>query len=98
MQKTRIISGLWKFHERVPEQQLVEIAEEWAKEPKYTQLYVRKGSKDQYGIGFMYDLREEEISENEYSDFFNNVSDKLKRRFGNDFVGWDVSQYTTIIK
>ncbi|MDQ5957039.1 MAG: hypothetical protein QG614_10 [Patescibacteria group bacterium] len=98
MQKQKIITGLWKFHEKVPEKQLIEVATEWAKEDRYTHLYIRKVSKDQYGIGFMYDMKDTSDSKKTYNSFFEEVSDRLKRQFGNDLVGWDISSSTIIIK
>src|SRR3989344_8166793 len=53
-EKRSLIMGLWKFHERVGNKDLLEVANEWAKDSNYVQLYIRKVSKDQDGIGFAY--------------------------------------------
>jgi len=90
-----LIMGLWKFHERVSESELLEVANKWAEDPKYTQLYIRKVSKDQLGIGFCYEGEGTKESHNEY---FDRTSDMLKRKFGNDLVGWDISSSSTLIK
>jgi len=93
------ITGLWKFSSKVPVEQLEEVAKKWAAEdPKYLQLYVRKCSKDQYGIGFMYDYTHQESSEGQNKEYMDPLMDSLKRQFGNDLVGWDVSSPTWIIK
>ncbi|MBP7927975.1 hypothetical protein KAZ57_02405 [Patescibacteria group bacterium] len=78
--------GLWKFSNRIPEQELVELATEWAKDENYVSLYVRGTSKDQNGIGFAYKT----LTKEEYDAYFDRTSDMLKRKFGNDLAGWDV--------
>ena len=96
MEKNKsLIMGLWKFRERVGEKDLLEIANEWAKDDKYIQLYIRDVSKDQAGIGFVYDGDGTEDAHNRY---FDTTSDQLKRKFGNDLVGWDISSTSTLIK
>lgn len=93
--KNSLILGLWKFNEKVSEKQLVEVADVWAKDPKYSQLYVRKVSKDQLGIGFAY---EGDGTKEAQDTYFDKTSDQLKRQFGNDLVGWDISSSSTLIK
>ena len=96
MEKNKsLIMGLWKFHERVGEEDLIEVTNEWAKDEKYIQLYIRKVSKDQNGIGFAY---EGDGTKEAQDDYFNKTSDQLKRKFGNDLVGWDISSTPTLIK
>ena len=93
--RNSLVLGLWKFHQNVGGNNLVELAQEWAKDTKYSQLYVRKVSKDQFGIGFAYDAGGTSQGQDEY---FNITSDKLKRMFGNDLVGWDISSTADLIK
>jgi len=93
------ITCMCKFSDKVPQEQLVEVAKQWAEDPKYLQLYVRKCSKDQqYTIGFMYDFSHEEPNEGQNKRFMDPVMNILKRQFGNDLVGWDVASPTWIIK
>jgi len=87
--------GLWKFHERVGHKDLLEVAEEWAKDENYELLYIRKVSKDQNGIGFAYKSDGTQEAHREYLD---NASDYLKRKFGNDLVGWDIASTDSLIK
>ena len=87
--------GLWKFHERVGEKELIEVATEWANNEKYTQLYIRKVSKDQLGIGFAH---QGDGTKEAHDIYFDETSDKLKRKFGNDLVGWDIASSSTLIK
>lgn len=96
--KESIITGIFKFDHKVTIDELKEVAEEWAKDPKYLQLYIRKVSKDQYGIGFMYDNKENPGDEKSYEEYFNKTTDMLKRKFGNDLRGWDLSSSTIVIK
>lgn len=88
MTEKSLILGLWKFHERVDNKDLLEVANEWAKDDKYTQLYIRRVSKDQLGIGFAY---MSDGSREAYNKYFDQTTDWLKRKFGNDLVGWDIS-------
>lgn len=96
MEKTKsLVLGLWKFHERVSNKDLLEVANEWAKDDKYLQVYIRKVSKDQYGIGFAYEAGGTKEGHDEY---FDKTSDYLKRKFGNDLVGWDLATTDQLIK
>jgi hypothetical protein len=91
--------GLWKFSDTISEEQLKQVAEKWAQEdPRYLQLYVRKCSKDQYGIGFTYELENEIPVQGQHKEYFDRTSDALKRSFGNELVGWDISSPVEIIK
>ncbi|MCK5285857.1 MAG: hypothetical protein KAJ58_01370 [Candidatus Pacebacteria bacterium] len=91
-----IESGLLRFREKVFPQKLVEVALEWTTEAKGTwvDLHVRKCSKGQFGIGFKYIKPKEESSE----EFVERITDSLKRQFGNDFIGHDISHETWMIK
>ena len=90
-----LILGLWKFNEKVGNKDLLEVANEWAKDENYIQLYIRKVSKDQYGIGFAY--KHDGTKEGQESYHFAS-SDYLKRKFGNDLVGWDLASTDQLIK
>ena len=93
------IMGLWKFSDRISVAELEEVTKKWATEdPRYLQLYIRKCSKDQYGIGFTYKLDGESEKDRMHNEYMNPVSDLLKRQFGNDLVGWDISNPVWIIK
>ena len=90
---------MWKFSSKVPIEQLEEVAKKWtAEDPKYLQLYIRRCSKDQYAIGFMYDYTRQEPSERQNKEQMDPVMDSLKKQFGNDLVGWDTASPTWIIK
>lgn len=98
MQRKNIVSGLWKFRSSITHEQLEELARQWLEEdPAYTQLFIRKCSTDQNGIGFMYQLPEGDEKEL-YREYFEKTSDTLKRAFGNDLAGWDISCPTWILK
>lgn len=96
------IIGIWKFSYKITPETLKEVAEKWAKEDsRYEHLYVRQVSKDQFGIGFEYRAYDEEDSDAQkkfYDDYFEKTTDKLKREFGNDLAGWDLSSRAYIIK
>ena len=96
------IIGIWKFSDKIAPETLAEIAEKWVHEdPRYERLYVRKVSKDQHGIGFEYRAYEDSDSEKckqTYDDYLQGMTDKLKREFGNDLVGWDLSSSAIVVK
>ncbi|KND48882.1 MAG: hypothetical protein AB200_00445 [Parcubacteria bacterium C7867-005] len=96
------IIGIWKFSHKVSPETLAEVAEKWATEDsRYEHLYVRQVSKDQHGIGFEYRAYEGIDSENHkqsYDEYFEKTTDKLKREFGNDLAGWDISSSSYVIK
>ena len=98
MQEQNLIMGLWKFSEKISKDELVELAQKWAEEDKnYLQLYVRKASKDQNGIGFTYKVANSDVKET-HDEYFEKTSDYLKKKFGNDLAGWDISSPVIIIK
>ena len=91
--------GLWKFSSKVPREDLVKLAEKWsAEDQNYLQLYVRKVSKDQNGIGFTYQFPEGADAKEAQDAYFGKTSDYLKRNFGNDLAGWDMASTVTVIK
>lgn len=95
-----IISGIWKFRERIPIEVLHEVAHQFlAEEPNaYRSMQVRKCSKNQYGICFVYDCGESAHDKSVYDRFFDRMTDRLKRQFGNDLVGWDVTNVVWTLK
>lgn len=93
-----LLMGIWKFSDRIPVDELIKLAQEWAeKDKKYLQLYVRRVSKDQFGIGFTYEAKGQNLKEFHEKYVFD-VSDILRRKFGNDLAGWDIASGPYIIK
>ena len=103
-----VVSGIWKFkafdpEADVPEDEprgvelddLAQVVEQWLREEgdKYLDLFIRKCSADQWGICFQYIFEG-----SRHNRYFHKTSDKLKRLFGNDFVGWDLSSPTYMFK
>ena len=89
MQKIENHIGYWKFSNKVTVDELEKYAQELAQDERYLSLHIRLAAKDQYALGFEY--KPETYSEVESTAFNNDCTDKLKRRFGNDIVGWDIS-------
>ena len=99
MQEQNWIMGLWKFRDAIPSEKLAEIANKWAAEdPRYLQLYIRKVSKDQRGIGFTYEIPKGQDPMSAQEDYFESTSDYLRRCFGNDLAGWDLATTVYVIK
>lgn len=95
MTDQNLTMGIWKFHERVGNKELLNLANDWAKDDNYVQLYIRKVSKDQLGIGFAY---KSDGTKKAYDKYFDETSDMLKRNFGNDLVGWDIASSAQLVK
>lgn len=94
-----LASGMWKFDKSVSESELVAIAEDWAKDEKFLGIYIRKCSKDQYGLGFVYKYDQEAPTTlDSYDAFVNEYKDRLYKKFGIGLVGWDIANATSIIK
>lgn len=90
-----LLSGLWKFSPNVSASVLMKLAEKWkADHPEYEKLYVRgSGKNGALGIGYEYRIPEGHKSqpvERSADEFFYDMTDRLKRQFGNDFTGFDV--------
>ncbi len=98
MQQTPLIMGLWKFRSKVTYAGLEELASQWATNPDYLQLYTRGGAKDQIVLGFIYRAEPGADEIAAYEEYFETTSDTLKRQFGNDLIGWDVSVIIKSIK
>lgn len=98
MQEKNYIMGLWKFSDKISNEELGKVAEKWASEdPNYLQLYLRKVSKNQMGIGFTYDLGDADTIK-AHDEYFDRTTDFLKRKFGNDLAGWDMGSSVWVIK
>ena len=97
MKKT-IFAGLWKFADRLPIEDIEKLAHEWAQDDRYTQIYIRGAAKDQTAIGVMYNAGETADSRIALEEYIHESSDALRRRFGNDLVGWDFGSNAEIIK
>lgn len=92
-----LMSGIWKFSmDRVTPRQLGEYAEELAQKEEYLHVYIRKASKDQWGLGFA--LKHNKGGTEEYDKLLEDLKDELYKRFGSGLVGWDISSSTYTVK
>lgn len=98
-----LAAGIWKFRVPFPASQtpvtpevLLELAQEWRNEfpNQYRNICIRGCGKDQIGIDIMLDLGPD-VTLREY---IYRTSDKLRRQFGNDFVGWDLSDSVWVVE
>ena len=83
--------GIWKFEDTVAREDLIKLAEEWRDGPEgvnYEILCIRKCSRNQFGLCFHYRLH---LHEENHTQYLRRTTDLLKRRFGNQLVGWDIS-------
>lgn len=98
------IIGLWKFNDRVPKEELCDLASKWADDQNYIQLYVRKVSKDQNGIGFTYQYEtvggpdNAENQKKAFDEYIEKNKDILLKKFGISLVGWDIASSAISIK
>ena len=88
--------GTWKFSKNITQQQLEEIAKEWAESPLYLSITIREASKEQMGINFEY--FPQGTIQKAFTEYCENTSDYLKRKTGNGLVGWDISMFYYKIK
>ena len=91
-----LVCGLWKFADsKVSKEEIIALAEEFAQDASYIELYVRKASKDQHGLGFVYKYDGEQTS---YEQFTDSMQDMLLKKFGTGLSGWDISSSCITIK
>ncbi len=90
-------SGIFKFSNNIDPRTLVDFAKKtWSDKPNIGHLEVRGCDGDRkYGIGFVY-LHSGDREE--FNDFLDLNFGKLRRVFGPDFVGYDVSSASYVIK
>jgi hypothetical protein len=91
------VSGLLKFSPLIKLEELQQLALEWAQEEDadYQYLFISGCGKDgALGIYLVRNFSPEDSPEEMQRvlrRFVYKITDQLKRRFGNDFVGWDLS-------
>lgn len=91
-----LMIGIWKFFEpRVSYEELTTFAEELAKDPNFTQLYIRRTSTDQLGIGFTYKYAGSKEEYDRVKDMFGKL---LTNKFGRNYVGNDMTASPIVIK
>lgn len=91
----RLIMGMWKFDlDRVTRGQIEDLAQEFAKDDNYTQIYVRKSGGNQVALGFSYMAS----SDSSAPELFKETYDMLLKRYGIAIKGYDVSEEVTPIK
>lgn len=95
--RTDLITGIFKFKDSVPGDQMDAFAEELAKDDKYIHVYIRKVSKDQYGVGVAYKSADE-VTEEVFDKYLEDMKDVIYRKFGAGLVGWDFSSSTRAFK
>jgi len=96
MQKTNHYRGYFKFTPKVTEEELVAFAQELSQDPRYLALHIRHASKDQLGLGFIYEPTS--TTKEESDQYLEDTTDMLRKRFGNGLFGWDISPYYITIK
>jgi|JI10StandDraft_1071094.scaffolds.fasta_scaffold179809_3 hypothetical protein len=95
-QKIQNPRGYIKFSSKVSLEELETFAQELASDQRFISIYIRKVSKDQFGIGFVSNV---ETPTQELSDiFFDEVKDIAYRKFGTGVAGWDMASSYILIK
>ena len=96
---TGIAIGLWRFRSSVDPQELCAVAKEWVTdkngETYMSGIDIRRSSRDEWVMQFGVDLSSESETNSEkqqkFEKFIYKTSDQLRRRFGNDLLGWDIT-------
>lgn len=87
--------GLWKFDGNVvTKQEVLDLANEWAALPEYTQLYVRRSGGNQWALGFVHESADEDLSKK----YFETVYDSLLKKYGIAVKGYDVNTDVVFVK
>ena len=68
----------------------------------FEEMLIRKCAKDQNAVWFIcrYDdgkPQPEQERKDHFNRFYEELTDVLKRQFGNDFVGWDISSNIKVV-
>lgn len=82
--------------DRVTQDQVEQTALEFSQDPRYLSVYIREVSKNQLGIGFIYDP--EDSTQTGFDSYHDHVSDMLLKKFGNGLAGWDITKEFTLVK
>ena len=92
---SNLSSGIFKFSDKVKVHQLTGfLKDNWVTNPRFTRLYIRGCDGDRkFGIGFEFTHEGQE----DYLAVLDGAIGRLKRIFGDNFVGWDVSASTYIV-
>lgn len=93
-----IVAGTFKFRDAPNiKNQVISFGCNWltSDEENIVHLYVREADKKQVALGFTYRLPQ---GQTDHQPFFEKITDRLKRHFGNDYVGWDVSSPVAILR
>jgi hypothetical protein len=97
MLDTTLTSGVFKFSQRItPEMLIGFVRTTWASDPAFLALAVRgcDGERKQ-GISFTY---RHDGTEASFDEFLDRCIGRLRRVFHSDFIGWDISSSTHVIK
>jgi uncharacterized RmlC-like cupin family protein len=96
---TGIAIGLWRFRSSLDPQELCAVAKEWLAgkngETHMSGIDIRRSSRDEWVMQFAVDLSNgsetTQEKEQKFEKFIYKTSDQLRRRFGNDLLGWDIT-------
>ncbi|MBX4199060.1 hypothetical protein KW800_02170 [Candidatus Parcubacteria bacterium] len=91
-----IVSGEIRFRASIHASELMSLIgkmKENDKKEGYLNLYVRPGEKGENFVGFQYELAEGETEKK----FLYKLTDRLKRQYGNDCMGWSISSPTWVL-
>lgn len=98
MENKNLAMGLWKIT-KTPLQAILDCAQELVnKDHNYLQMCVRKASKDEHAICFIYKLNGNAPVEKAQSEYIKNTQSFLKSQFGNSLSGHDISSPLFLIK
>ncbi len=100
MKTVNQIRGYWKFSSsKVTKEDLEKFCSNaWLSDDKYLTLYLRQVSKDQIGLGFVFNPGLVEISKEDFHAYMEQTKDVLYKTFGTSLVGWDISSSFSLIK
>ncbi len=93
-----VAAGYFRFRGRISPERLTVYFQniQESRDYRYEQMFIRKSGRDENTLSFVccygpQGWPDEEARKAKYNEFYEFITDNLKRQFGNDFVGWDIS-------
>jgi hypothetical protein len=94
-----VVSGLFRFRTGTQPEEIEKYFENVLDDPGIISLHIRKVSKTQYGVQFVYDINKHEDGlVSSYKDFRKKAVDALYKHFGKKLQSWDFAETHTQLK
>ena len=94
------MSGHFHFTSKVTLEEITTVAQEFAQDDKFLKLFIQGAGDQEFRLCFIYDpkINEEKVPFTFVNEFLDNMTDLLRKKFGNGLKGWSGSNRYTLIK